>query len=1122
MPSINPNLIPSISPGNLFGRLSTDNAISIRWLTGQDPVYFDVLNRPLADLRIGQLILAKSLDSFSFNVGYLDNFPFLIIPTVRDGSNTALVPNEIFHDCHLSVPLKWYNLRLVRIDRLSGTNDAVSGYSGTVRFIFAANRGESGPLIALMAADYVIDSNLDYQIVRVGAVEASDVPGFTPVDPADATSIDGYIVFKTQSLDSSGIPTNPDFRDFLDLVSPGNIAGYEIADSGGITGGEQDFNAEIIEYGTGLLIPNAFNLITQPPDEGLSLDQTGTFFDAINLQVKNVASPTSALDAVNKTYVDNATGLINSIFLKRDGTNTFTGDTLNLTGARIINLTIPLSGGDAANKEYVDSVASASLRRDGSNSWLSSGLPLNMGSNRITNLIAPVAGGDATNKNYVDGAINATSDALLARDGSNTFTGSVGPLRMVDNRITQLADPVDPQDVTNKRYVDSVSVADKALFRDGSNTFSGEFGPLDMALNRITQLGDPDIATDATTKQYVDDGFLARDGSRSMVGNLLMAGNRIVNLAAPVDPQDAANKNWIEETLEEYIKNDGSVSWMAGTAAFDMGNTKIVSLGTPQDSLDAVNKQYVDDKFSGRNVSLDNYLLVVNGFSGSDSSRDYTSDSILYKWNGVNYNQVQSLNNSDPLSAATFTIGNQLYLIIPGYHDDQDYEDVTTNIYRWTGEQFTHLQSIILNGATQAVPFEINGLQHILLVSRRDNDTYTSARSVVYKWDGLQFTAIQSDLSGGLWATSFNIGVDLYLAICRAESGDAGALTHDTNIIIYKYDGTQFSASQSIALPGNHFPLHFNIDSEDYLAVSTNPDDGNEAIFTYKFNLTSGQFEQIQELSVPDSSEMSSYVVAGELFIVLAGANNIYKWDSVQSKLVFSQSLFDGHTGATSAYKIGGQIHVAIADSGGGGGVLIYGLEDSAFTLAQGFTAIKPNHLVPFTARRSDLDSTYLRSDGANRFIGDVSNLNLGNSKIIQLAIPTNELDAANKQYVDGQIQATKVVLGASIDTLDNRVDDVELLVNTVISGSARAWATWNTTGVDINNLQTFGVSDIRFIQGAFSVTLASTLTKPVIIPYGTNGNDNAADGIVQNITGNSFDLKIGIQSGTISFIVYG
>ncbi len=53
---IDPDLVPSISPGNLFSRLSSDDSIGIRWLTAQDPAYYDALNRPHADLALRQLI----------------------------------------------------------------------------------------------------------------------------------------------------------------------------------------------------------------------------------------------------------------------------------------------------------------------------------------------------------------------------------------------------------------------------------------------------------------------------------------------------------------------------------------------------------------------------------------------------------------------------------------------------------------------------------------------------------------------------------------------------------------------------------------------------------------------------------------------------------------------------------------------------------------------------------------------------------------------------------------------------------------------------------------------------------------------------------------------------------
>ena len=65
MPVIDSDLVPCIAPGSLFSRFTSDQQINIRWLVPVDPVVWSVLNRPMADIALRQLILAKTLDSLT-------------------------------------------------------------------------------------------------------------------------------------------------------------------------------------------------------------------------------------------------------------------------------------------------------------------------------------------------------------------------------------------------------------------------------------------------------------------------------------------------------------------------------------------------------------------------------------------------------------------------------------------------------------------------------------------------------------------------------------------------------------------------------------------------------------------------------------------------------------------------------------------------------------------------------------------------------------------------------------------------------------------------------------------------------------------------------------------------
>jgi hypothetical protein len=101
--------------------------------------------------------------------------------------------------------------------------------------------------------------------------------------------------------------------------------------------------------------------------------------------------------------------------------------------------------------------------------------------------------------------------------------------------------------------------------------------------------------------------------------NFTAKNNRLVDLADPVDPQDATTKNYVD--TQDALKVDKAGDSMTGALA--MGGNQITGLGTPTDTTDAANKTYVDSSVSSA-VSGTGSAPDFNKFTGDGTSTDFS------------------------------------------------------------------------------------------------------------------------------------------------------------------------------------------------------------------------------------------------------------------------------------------------------------------------------------------------------------------------------------------------------------------------------------------------------------------------------------------------------------------
>ena len=129
---------------------------------------------------------------------------------------------------------------------------------------------------------------------------------------------------------------------------------------------------------------------------------------------------------------------------------------------------------------------------------------------------------------------------------------------------------------------------------------------------KVTPGGD----ASATSRKYVDgkldtkadrndlNGYLKRDGSNQMQGNLQMNNNRIINLPDPQLSDEAATKNYVTISMNHlpslFLDRQGK-SKMLGS--LQMNDNRITGLtNSPNADDEATNKKYVDDNISKSNI----------------------------------------------------------------------------------------------------------------------------------------------------------------------------------------------------------------------------------------------------------------------------------------------------------------------------------------------------------------------------------------------------------------------------------------------------------------------------------------------------------------------------------------
>ena len=244
---------------------------------------------------------------------------------------------------------------------------------------------------------------------------------------------------------------------------------------------------------------------------------------------------------------------------------------------------------------------------------------LDMKGNIIYNVAEPVNPQDVATKVYVD---NTKGSGVIGRKIGNAVSIKENMDFMGKQKIKNLPDPVNDHDAATKEYIDTKTEL-------GNIDMEGKF----TILNVKTPINDNHI----TDKKYVDDNaaFVFRNNEYYAKGNINLRNAKSGGLREPTQDGEATTKKYVDDSLASHFI-DGNDNIVFGRDV-DMEGNKIFALPEPDQDSDPATKKYVDDlqnqyidkrgniKF-GRNINLDNKRI----FALKDPKKDYEATNKKY------------------------------------------------------------------------------------------------------------------------------------------------------------------------------------------------------------------------------------------------------------------------------------------------------------------------------------------------------------------------------------------------------------------------------------------------------------------------------------------------------------
>ena len=283
---------------------------------------------------------------------------------------------------------------------------------------------------------------------------------------------------------------------------------------------------------------------------------------------------------------------------------------------------------------------------------------LNMRGNTLYNVADPVNPQDVVTKVYVD---NTKGSGVIGRKTGNGVSIKENLDFLGKQRIKNLPDPVNDKDAVTKEYVDTTTVPFLKLDQTKYNTKGDiDMGDQFTVLNVKTPIDDSHI----TNKKYVDEmdnlksAFSIRNGEYFAKGNIYLRKNKLGGLREPLQDGEAANKKYVDDTTKNlFIDENDNIAFGLNV---DMEGNQILGLPEPVQDEEPATKKYVDDlqtQYIDKrgNVKFDRSINVGNNriFSLKDPKKDYEATNKKYVDDTITKRLQEEKDNFLPQDPAT-------------------------------------------------------------------------------------------------------------------------------------------------------------------------------------------------------------------------------------------------------------------------------------------------------------------------------------------------------------------------------------------------------------------------------------------------------------------------------------